>query len=236
MCGLAGFTNVHPERRAVLASALGRGVETRGKHASGYVSTDSLARGVRYGRKRGTWTDASRAFVLGATHGVCTIIHARYATCGDKDAAVQAHPFAVKRPHADGTLRTVLWGAHNGMLEGTHASAARHERAHDVDSRELFELLADGLVTEIGELSGYGTLAWLENGARDRVRLVRLSDDAELEIVTTECGAIVWASTWEILAAALAAAGMTAKDKYTAEVGRVLEAHADGTLTYSTHP
>jgi hypothetical protein len=245
MCGLAGFTNVPPfapgdprDKRVALARHLGLGVDDRGGHAAGYVSAGAApGSSVHYGRKIGEWSGASLAFVTDATRGDTTIIHARYATCGKKDAPEQAHPFAVKRPDpATGHERTVLWGCHNGMLDGTHATARAHGRTHDVDSREAFELLADGHVEMIRSLQGYGVLTWIERAQRDRVRLVRLSEDSELVVARTECKALVWASTWKILENALSAAGMRAECTFNVEVGKVYEAHASGEFTYSLHP
>ncbi len=237
MCGLAGFANVtNLAARIPLAYHLGIGADDRGGHAAGYVSA-SLQPGspIHYGRTLGRWGDTSRAFMAAACAGDLTILHARYATMGRKDVASNAHPFAIKR---DG--RTVLWGAHNGMIEGTHATARAHGREHTVDSRELFELLADGKLDALRALQGYGVLTWIERvpapGAARCVRMVRLTDDAELVVARTECGAIVWASTWEILAPALQAAGMVADVTFTIDTGKVYEAHADGRFTYSHHP
>src|ERR1019366_6792808 len=162
------YVNVAPDKRLALALALGAGVDTRAGHAAGYVAVHGKA--VRYARKVGTWSTtkkgagASARFVRGAA-GDLAIIHGRYATCGDANSLLQAHPFAVQR-----NGRTALWGAHNGMIEGAHESAAAHGRTCDVDSREAFELLADGNVKDLAQLPGYGTLAWLDGTLRDRVR------------------------------------------------------------------
>ena len=232
MCGLAGYVNVQQgEQRTALVRALGCATDKRGGHAAGYVGTVE-ASAVRYGRKLGQWADARAPFIAGAASADLCIIHARYATCGKKDTPLEAHPFAIKRAG-----RTALYGAHNGVLQGTAASAARHGRAHDVDSREAFELLADKALDELAtEISGYGTLAWIDGTLRDRVRLVTLTEGSDLEICRTACGALVWGSTWDIVHAGLAAAHMVALNGYRVEVGRVLEAHRDGLLTYADHP
>jgi hypothetical protein len=191
---------------------------------------------VRYARKVGTWANtkksagASARFVKGAA-GDLAIIHGRYATCGDANSLLQAHPFAVQR-----NGRTALWGAHNGMIEGAHESAAAHGRTCDVDSREAFELLADGNVKDLAQLPGYGTLAWLDGTLRDRVRIVAMTPCAALEICRTACGAIVFASTRAIILDALKFAGIPCDVTwYTVETGKVYEAHADGRLTFSAH-
>jgi len=236
MCGLAGFTNVpDPEQRELLILALGLGTDTRGRHSAGYVSAiprdGANPPRIHYGRKSGPWETASEAFLADAGRGTVTVLHSRYATCGtkaDHTAEVNAHPFAIRR--AD---RTHLWGAHNGMIDNARDSAKSHKRSYPVDSRELFELLADGNLAAIGELEGYGTIAWIERSARDRVRLVKLTPDAELVIGVTECGAAVFASTQHILDEALFVADMKIKTLYECAPGKVLEAHADGRVTYS---
>jgi hypothetical protein len=232
MCGLAGYTNVSPDRRLVLAYALGLGTDRRGGHAAGYVSLGATDGRIHYGRKQGEWSGASRRFLLDAIAGEVTIIHSRYATCGDRDEVSQAHPFAIMREG-----RTALWGAHNGMIDGARASAAKHGRPYTVDSEEAFELLADGHLDKIRQLAGYGTFTWIErtppSEGPPRVRLVRLTEDAELAIGQTACGALVWASTMRILQSATDAAKMRLTGVYTAETGKVYEACADGTLVYS---
>lgn len=227
MCGLAGYANVTPAKRLPLAFALGLGTDTRGGHAAGYVASSS--RGVAYARKEGQWSGASAGFVIGASSGDVTIIHARYATCGVGGEA-EAHPFRVAR-----NGRTVLWGAHNGIVHGTVATALARGRAHDVDSREIFELLADGELAAIATLQGYGTLAWLDARTRDRVYLVRMTEDAALEIASTACGALVWGSTRAIVERACSASSMAVESWYETPVGRVLEARANGVLYYSAH-
>lgn len=264
MCGLAGFLNVPPDKRERLVRALGEGIDTRGGHAAGYVAIHGAA--VTYNRKSGPWasdvyesggypwTDtngvqrvspkvtqvipgASRRFIRGAC-GDVTILHARYATCGDSDSAAQAHPFVIKRPNEarGGATRPVLYGAHNGVVRGAKDTARAHGRDYDVDSRELFHLLADGELDAIRALQGWGTLAWIRADARDRVYLVRMTSDARLEVARTTCGALVYASTKAILSAALDAAALTLDHYYDIQVGKVYGAGPDGILRFTSHP
>lgn len=204
MCGLGGYIGIPRRSRLPFTAVMGYGIDYRGGHASGYtVVTDSR---VNVGKKLGEWSEASFKFLKSASAGHAAMHHARFATCG-KRSVVEAHPFAVKR---DG--KTKLWGMHNGVLSGTYASAWRHKRDHSVDSLELFELLADGLHEEIAkEISGYGTLAWIESDQRDRIKLVRMTDSADLAVAKIEQGGIVYGSTSHIVEAACEGAKLTIK-------------------------
>lgn len=241
MCGLGGFVNV-PDyaTRLALVRALGEGIDTRGGDAIGYVTVPRAGPpSVDYARRAGEWgdDDARRFLRSAARNDGATILHARYATCGDRDNPMQAHPFRIEREG-----RTVLWGAHNGVIHGAEASARVHGRSFDVDSRELYELLADGQYEKIRALRGWGVLSWIESAHRDRVSLVCMTDDGALRITRTTCGAVVWASTQSILDASLRAAGMTPKDcwrqrgpdeKEGFDVGKVMHVYSDGRLAYA---
>ena len=224
MCGLAGFTNVHPSKQAALITALAHAIDSRGGHAAGYVSTASN-RGPAHARKLGKFSAAGEGF-MARIAGDAVLIHARYATCGNRTIN-ESHPYAIKR---DG--RTVLWGAHNGIVDGTRESAKEHGRAWETDSREVFELLADAKFDAIAKLQGYGTLAWIDNSARDSVRVVAMNETADLEVCYTDCGACVFGSTRAIIEAGMKAAGMThnadGSGFIAPEVGQVYEIAANG--------
>jgi hypothetical protein len=112
------------------------------------------------------------------------------------------------------------------MIEGTEASSRAHGRRHTVDSLEVYELLADG--ESISDLSGYGTLTWIDTSAPNEVRMVRLTSDGPLAVARTLAGGCVWASTDNILSTALATAGVDASTRYRIDVGTVYVARADG--------
>lgn len=220
MCGLAGFAGIPEDRRLLLVYSLGVGIDSRGGDASGFVTLND--RPVSF-RKPGTWTRASARFSRAAADGDICLMHARLATCGERENPSQAHPFAIKR-----WGRTVLWGAHNGMIYDADDSAKANGRSYSVDSKELFELLADGEHIKIQELTGYGVATWIEAGSR-HVNLSKLSDDGEIVVAKVHGGGTVWASTWPILKRATDFAGIKVKSTYKIEeVGRVYEIHTHG--------
>ena len=213
MCGLAGFAGLKCDQdtRVKLIKSLASGIEKRGGHASGYVTYSAKPKAINYARTLGKWSDAARGFVSTCSRGETTIMHARYATHDNKEKVNCAHPFAVKRGD-DG--KTKLWGVHNGVVTGAMTSAKKHGREFDVDSREIFELLADGELDEIAELSGYGTLAWLNRADPGVIYLVKMTDSADLEIAWIEGGGAIFASTWHIIQDAVKDAGLSLlKDK-----------------------
>lgn len=223
MCGLAGFAGIKDYKtRLVLTAALtAKGIESRGSHAAGYVAITEK-HGVRYGRKVGPWSKSRARFMKSAASGHMCLMHARYATCGKRDVT-SAHPFAIHRKG-----KVVLWGAHNGMIPDAWNSAKQHSRECNVDSQEVFELIADGEFESIQDMMGYGVLTWVESNDTSCIKLVRLSKDSDMEIVSVKGGGIVWASTWKILNDALKAAGLEAEYKYDVdEVGRVFEITPD---------
>lgn len=223
MCGLAGFAGIKDYKtRLVLTTALtAKGIESRGSHAAGYVAVTEK-HGVRYGRKVGAWSKARARFMKSAASGYMCLMHARFATCGKRDVE-SAHPFAVHRKG-----KVVLWGAHNGMIPDAWNSAKAHGRDCNVDSQEVFELIADGEFESIQKMMGYGVLTWVEASDTSSIKLVRLSKNSDMEIVSVKGGGIVWASTWKILSEALKAAGLEAEYKYDVdEVGRVFEITPD---------
>lgn len=223
MCGLAGFAGIKDYKtRLVLTTALTvKGIESRGGHAAGYVAITEK-HGIRYGRKVGPWSKARTRFLKSAASGDMCLMHSRYATCGKKDVT-SAHPFAIHRKG-----KVVLWGAHNGMIPDAWDCAKAHNRVCNVDSQEVFELIADGEYETIQKLMGYGVLTWVEANDPTCIKLVRLSKNSDMEIVSVKGGGIVWASTWKILSEALKAAGLEGEYKYhVEEVGRVYEIKND---------
>jgi predicted glutamine amidotransferase len=226
MCGIAGFLGIEGHKKVKLAWSLSRGIDNRGGHASGFVSLRDNDR-IVWGRERGSWIKQDVPFYREAITGFGSVMHARYATCGDKDARAHAHPFCIKRNGAP-----VLWGVHNGIINNANESAKAHGRPYTVDSRELFELLADGEYDSIRQLRGYGTIVWVEASDRKYIRMARLTDNAELVFVNTTIGGMVYASTENILDNALKYAGLKNKDKNTWEPthGKILKFGPDGVM------
>lgn len=212
MCGLSGFVGVtDPDKRTSLVIALAVGIDERGGHAAGYVT---IGDALRYGRRVGEWAHAGDRFFQAASSGPVALMHARFATHNNADKETAAHPFAIKRGG-----RTVLWGAHNGASHDAWSSAHRNGRTFDVDSRELFELIADGKHAAIGNMYGWGVLSWITRREPHTIKLCVASEGGALEIVKTKCGAIVYASTKEILNGALEFAGLEVVHTYDTVVG-----------------
>ncbi len=234
MCGLAGYSGVkNASTRLALTMALGLGIDARGGHAAGYVSLPETATGkaIRLAKRIGKWGDASARFVYGASLGRVCMMHSRFATCGSKDNVEHAHPFVVRREG-----KSVLYGAHNGVLSGTWMSARKNGREHTVDSREMLELLADKQYDAIKELEGYGVVTWVTPDA-GVVNVVRLSSSSEFIAVHLKEGGIAWASTWSILGAALKVSNLTADESIvTSEVGQVYQLTPKGAVVHSDHP
>ncbi len=221
MCGIAGYSGLKDAaQRRKLVDALGIGIDVRGGHAAGYVSLAGTV--PRLAKRIGTWGKSSDRFRYAAGAGETLMMHSRYATCGQAGNVDHAHPFAIRR-----NGKSVLYGCHNGVLQGTYTSALTNKRDHTVDSRELFELLADGQHGAIRNLTGYGVITWMVPGS-NVVHLVRLSEQSEVSCMHVEGGGIVWASTWTILKAACEYAGIKLDGEYKLpEIGQAYELHPD---------
>jgi predicted glutamine amidotransferase len=215
MCGLAGFSGIRDARaRFDLVWALGFGIDDRGGHAAGFVTLDNGR--VIEGRKLGHWSTAKDKFIRRAAIGETTLMHARWATCGD-GTINEAHPFKIMRNGAP-----VLYGAHNGIIWDAEISAHLNDRDYSVDSKELFELLADDADDQIRDLTGYGVITWVEAANPDAVLLSKLSSSGEIYVCSVRGGGIVWGSTAIIVRDALKEADLEEKTYYLLEeVGRV---------------
>lgn len=228
MCGLSGFANVSGEaNKLLLTYALGRGIDTRGGHGCGFVSIKNQK--VNPVKNGGEWGSAPRKFLMDAASSDMLLMHSRWATCGERNQARQAHPFTIKRNN-----KAVLHGAHNGIIFNADESAKEHNRQIEVDSEELFHLIADKDYEGVQNLTGYGIAMWVMADG-DHIKLARLSDDGEMVVVKLTNGGLVWASTWDILAYAIRRAGMKVKWQLNiSEVGRVFEIYHDKVKISST--
>lgn len=206
-------------------NSLGTGIDTRGGDASGYV-TINRETGTLYNAKRvGPWCGARRKFAKRAAMGDMGIMHARWATCGNKKSQDQAHPFEIKREG-----ETKLFGMHNGCIWNAKKSAKANgrEKSYNVDSKELFELMADGDIEGIQELDGYGVITWYVPGS-NYINLVRLSKHSDICVVSLKGGGMAWASTWSILSDALDFAELEADlDFQIPDIGRIYQIRDTG--------
>jgi hypothetical protein len=196
MCGLAGYAGIADNAiRQTLTLALGLSIDARGGHAAGYVTISKRGR-IHHNREIGPWELASPKFWQSATAGSrLAMFHSRFATSGSPIIEDNAHPFPIER---DGKVR--LYGAHNGVLWGATESAHKHGRSFSVDSREFFELLADGELSGIKDLEGYGAVTWIDPSQPDRVKLCKISITGDLELAQLADGqGWVWGSTRDIV-------------------------------------
>jgi hypothetical protein len=224
MCGLAGFAGVQADEYAklMLVFELAIGIDLRGGDAAGYVSL-SEKEGLKYAKRVGTWVHAKPRFFESAASGEMCMMHARFATCGSKGYN-DAHPFAIRR-----NGKVVLWGAHNGMIPDAWDSAKKHKRDCNVDSKELFELLADKNYAGIQDMTGYGVITWIEAENPTHVKMARLTEDSDIVVVALKEGGIVWGSTMSIVQSAVESAELNIRCVYTLnDIGRVYQMQSDG--------
>lgn len=154
------------------------------------------------------------------------MMHARYATCGGswRGNPNNAHPFRIER-----NGKTVLYGAHNGCIYNADDSAKKHARNYTVDSRELFELLADNATEEIQNLSGYGVITWIDTKQQGAVNMARISTSSEIYVCKVKSGGYVWGSTEKIVKEALKDAGLKKECHYDLnDIGRVYQFRPTG--------
>lgn len=223
MCGLSGYVTqpntLTNYQKLMLVIGLAKGIDDRGGDAAGYISISK--EGFRFNKKNGTWAQSKMKFLKSAAIGDLCMMHARFATCGKKNV-VSAHPFAIRRNN-----KVVLWGAHNGVIYDAWTSAKLHDRECNVDSQELFELLADQEYETIKEMDGYGVITWIDSQTPEFVNLARISEQSDICVALLEEGGVVWASTKRILEEALELANLHIKHYYELEVGTVYQIKND---------
>lgn len=227
MCGVSGFVGIPEHKRFALVHALGDGIDTRGGHAAGFVTVSDR---IEVRKRIGHWSTAHMRFIRAAASAPICLMHARYATCGSQRAKrdpLNAHPFTIRR-----NGKSVLYGAHNGVIYNADESAALYEREYTVDSKEILELLADDELDTLQSLDGYGVLTWIEASDPHSIKIAKLSEDGEIVVARVAGGGVVYASTQAILGSALAFAKLVPEAVYTLnEVGRVYAVRADGVYT-----
>ncbi len=114
------------------------------------------------------------------------------------------------------------------MIYDAKESALANGRDFTVDSKEIFELMVDGDIEAIQNLSGYGVLTWYVPGA-EHIGMVRLSDHSDICVVGLQAGGVAWASTWSILRDALEFAEIEAECEYAVpDIGRVYQFRDNG--------
>lgn len=214
MCGLAGFSGITASaaQRLILVSSLGEGIDRRGGHGAGFAAERDGA--ILHQKRMPEWSDAPISFLEPAAMAHACIMHARYATHGSVKKR-NAHPFNVTR---NGVPK--LYGAHNGIIYDARESAIANGRKFSVDSLELFELLADGMLDDIANLEGYGVITWLDAENPLGVNIARLTDSGELAVVSLKSGGFVWGSTKRIVENACWRAELRIDREWELEDGR----------------
>jgi predicted glutamine amidotransferase len=223
MCGLAGYAGIPKRSRSLLANALAIGIDKRGGDGAGVLSfrRDGNLVLERLGE---CWDKAPWDVFRTAGTGYAALMHARKKTCG-AGGKEEAHPFCIVRND-----KPVLYGAHNGMIEGAKECAEEHKREYTVDSKELFELIADRQFERISKLKGYGVITWYDMADPEYIRLMKLTYSGDITIAKVEPCGLVYASTEDILNTALKISRLSLKDKYTPDVGTIYKFDLHGNL------
>lgn len=223
MCGLSGYAGIRSGKvRHALVSALGWGIDKRGGHAAGYAV-------MRHGKVKsyrclGEWSESRRAFRHGAADADICMMHARFATHGAAGLVSNAHPFEVVR----GGYK--LTGSHNGIIYDAEESAVLHGRKMTVDSKEVYELLADGEEKYLATLSGYGVLTWFDS-RESGMLMARLSDSGQIYACSLHGGGLVWGSTEEIVQLGLVCGDVREESAWDIEVGKVYRIMPNGGIS-----
>lgn len=189
MCGLFGYKTDHfidlkkksKRKRYAIATTLGRLMETRGTHSSGYAYAKDKKVATYKQAVAFSDLDASRMF-----HSPFVIGHTRFATVGGVTTA-NAHPFI------DGKIV----GAHNGGISNYKQFMADAT----VDSQAIFHILnksgEDGLLNLNGEMA----ISWMETDT-NQIKLVR-HDNPLCVAYVPELSTLFWASTESSLKTAI---------------------------------
>ncbi len=222
MCGISGHLGItDPFAKIALTVSLGEGIDKRGGDAVGFLSIKNSK--LQVCKKLGTYKGASNRFLMTAVNADMCMMHARWATCGKKTVE-EAHPFVIKR-----NGRTKITGCHNGIVYNANESAKRNNRSVEVDSQEIFELIADGDIEGIKKLQGYGVVTYVRSETPDTIELIRLTDNSDIYVCELTNGGIVYGSTKTIVHDALELSNLEVKNSFKLDdIGRIYLLRTDG--------
>lgn len=203
MCGIAGFNLSKSEKSLdsrVLAGALLKQIEERGRHATGiaYLNGDKFS-------VRKAPVPASKFLTRLIDMNPDTtnaILHTRWATKGSPEVNANNHPI----------ISGKIVGVHNGHLSNDDAvfDYLGSERRGQVDSEAAFALLSATKyhpTQVLDSLEGRAALAWLDTRNRESLFLARCCD-SPLAIGQTRQGSLIFASTMKHLMIAAKKAGL----------------------------
>ena len=195
MCGVFGFSQLD-KQTGCMAAFLAFSMEGRGHDSWGGSNGDEIIK--RLGPISASWF-LPRDWKRG-------IFHTRLATVGAKTER-NSHPFEVF--NTDHSRRLV--GLHNGGVSNYHSLNTKYSRNCEVDSEHIFHHLADNL--PMHELSGRGTLVWIDSNEASVINLARWSY-GDLEVAELEDHGICFASQREPIERAARMARIKIKNFY----------------------
>lgn len=216
MCGIGGFSISDTEHRLLksrdLAAALTNRLVVRGRDATGaaWVERGEDGKPAIYYAK-----DAVPAQVLTRDYPRlmpryprAAILHTRYATQGSPSNNANNHPILIPDK---------VIGIHNGVIVNDDDLFAEHgwERIAQVDSEAIFQLIGHATkpLKALTELEGRAAIAWFGVNDPQTLHLARL-EGSPLFVAYTHGGSTMFASTDDILHAALADCGIKPKVVY----------------------
>jgi Glutamine amidotransferase domain len=175
MCGILGTSKLTQSTRAMLPY-LGIEMSMRGTDSWGASDGSEILKHL------GSIVDSYEC--PERWEGSRVIYHTRAASHGAKTLP-NTHPFEFAKPDGSKVI-----GIHNGIIRNHDELNRKLSRNFDVDSMHIFAGLAEG--RGVGDLEGYGAIAWFEDG---ELYLCRFGTTA-MEVATLSEGELVFCSLY----------------------------------------
>ena len=236
MCGIGAINTAKADFSQInvrlLAKNLMRGLQVRGKHASGaawYETEPTEGHHVFYAKK----DIPARQFIpaLDQMPRKCrnVILHTRYATLGDPADNRNNHPILVPG----------IVGVHNGVIRNHNELIARHggRRTGEVDSESLFRLLQHSpeRVADLATIQGAVATAWIDVQEPRSLHLARCSG-RPMAVAQTKNGSTIMASTKDIVKTAMWKSGVFADFEYEVPEWTYLKVTGGSIVEYDQIP